>query len=227
MRNRYYLRALLVLMLAGTLVCCHVEPNEDCDYGFKTGIVVYAGAPEVDGCGWEILVDSVYYHPVNLDVDYQVNNLTVLLKYVSDPEEFRCGRGGITYPSIRITEIKMNPQEVVVINNDAWDKYSMDPFRLDSVYIKGDFLFMQVGYSGGCSEHEFDLLRLPPNALEPPPIELALSHNANGDACEAYLTRWLVFSLVPIREEGKHEVKFLLRGSPEMSAYFGTFVYKY
>ncbi len=227
MRKRVIFSEILALMILGTLVSCHVEPNENCDYGFKTGVVVYAGAPEVDGCGWEVLIDSVYYHPVNLDTDFQMNSLIVLLKYVSDPEEFRCGRGGITYPSIRITEIKMNPQEVVTINKGEWDKYYMDPFRLDSAYVKGDFLFMQVGFSGGCRDHEFNLLRLPPNVLDPPPIELALSHKSNGDACEAYISRLLVFSLMPLREKGTHEVKFLLRGSPEMSAYFGTFIYKY
>ncbi len=214
-------------MIFGNFVSCRLEPNEDCGCVFKKGIIVFAGAPEVDGCGWEILVDSVYYHPVNLEADYKVDALPVLLKFVADPEEFRCGRGGVTYSSIRITEIKMNPPEVKNLNNDEWEKYSMDPFHLDSAYVKGDCLFMQVGYSGGCREHEFNLWRLPPNALNPPPIEIALSHKSNGDVCEAYITRWLIYSLLPIREDGKHEVKFLLRGSPEMSAYFGTFIYKY
>lgn len=182
---------------------------------------------EVDGCGWKILVDSVYYHPVNLSRDYQINGLAILIKYTSDPEEFRCGRGGIPYPSIRITEIKKDAREVEMLQEDEWEKYSMDPFRVDSAYVENDWLMMQVSYGGGCREHEFHLWRLPPNALDPPPVELALSHNANGDMCEAYLTRWLVFSLVPLREPGKHEITFLLRGSPEMSAYFGEFTYTY
>ena len=229
MIKKKFLPGAILLLGVVALVSCQVEPNENCEYGFRKATVVYGGAPEVDGCGWLIVVDSLTYHPVNLGIDYQISDLPVLLKYefpvVTD--EFRCGRGGMVYPSIRITEIKKNAPEVGILHENEWGKYSMDPFRLDSAYVDDDWLFMRVSYSGGCRDHELNLWKLPPNALNPPPVELALSHDANGDMCEAYITRWLVFSLVPIREKGKHEVKFLLRGSPEMSAYFGTFIYKY
>ena len=128
---------------------------------------------------------------------------------------------------IRVPEIRKNGKNVVFLPDDEWEKYSMDPFRLDSAYVDDDWLMMQVSYSGGCRDHEFNLWKLPPNALDPPPVELALSHQANGDMCEGYITRWLTFSLVPLRHQGKHEITFLLRGSPEMSAYFGSFIYKY
>jgi hypothetical protein len=214
-------------MMVGMVVACEPQRNEDCEYGFKKGTVVYSGAPETDGCGWLITIDSVTYHPVNLDRDFQVADLAVLLKFTDDPEEFRCGRGGQGIPSIRITEIKADASAVGILKEDEWDRYSMDGFRLDSAYISGDNLMMQVSYSGGCEVHDFKLWKLPPNALDPPPVELALSHDANNDQCEAWITRWLAYSLVPIRERGKNEVTFLLRGSPEMSAYFGKFVYRY
>ncbi len=219
--------ALAILLVSLLLSSCHLEPNDGCDYGFKQGTVVFAGAPEVDGCGWEILIDSVYYHPVNLSVDFQIPDLQVQVKYEKDPEEFRCGRGGTLVESIRITEIRKEAPDVVLLSEDKGDRYFMDPFRMDSAYVDGDFLMLQVSYSGGCRDHDFNLWRLPPNALIPPPIELALSHHANGDACEAWITRWLVYSLVSLRERGKHEVTFLLRGSPEMSAYFGQYTYRY
>jgi hypothetical protein len=228
MTNRnFFFGAAILLGLVFSTSCKRTCDDDLPDSGFKSATVVYGGAPEVDGCGWKILIDSVFYHPVNLDLDYQIADLTILIKYTNDPEEFRCGRGGILYPSIKITEIKKDAKEVGFLKDDEWKKYSMDPFRLDSAYVKDDWLFMKVSYSGGCKEHELNLWKLPPNALVPPPIELALSHNANDDMCEAYLTRWLVFSLVPLRENGKKEISFLLRGSPEMSAYFGQFEYKY
>lgn len=222
-----FLIAAGVLAGMGLLVSCQVEPNENCEYGFKEATVVYGGAPEVDGCGWLVVIDSVYYHPVDLLIDFRIEDLPVLVKYQSDPEEFRCGRGGVVYHSIRITEIRKNAPEVGILKEDEWEKYSMDPFRLDSAYVENDWLMMRVSYSGGCREHELNLWKLPPNALDPPPVELALSHDANGDMCEAYITRWLVFSLVPLQERGKNQVTFLLRGSPEMSAYFGKFTYRY
>jgi len=209
------------------LTSCRVEPNENCQYGFKKGVVLYSGAPEVDGCGWLIEIDSETYHPVNLSLADQVAGLPVLIKFTDDPTGFRCGRGGTTYPSIHITEIRPDAEDVGVLKENEWEKYSMDPFHIDSAYVADDWLMMKVGYSGGCKVHEFNLWRLPPNALDPPPVELALSHQSNGDMCEAYITRWLVFSLIPMRERGKNEITFLLRGSPEMSAYFGKFTYRY
>ena len=220
-------KILLLGVIAGVVFSCEPQSNENCDYGFMKGTVVYSGAPEVDGCGWLITVDSVTYHPVNLEKEFQIPDLPVLLKYRDDPEEYRCGRGGRGIPSIRITDIKMNAPDVGILKENEWDKYAMDAFRLDSAYIDGDYLLMRVHYGGGCREHDFNLWKLPPNALDPPPVELALSHDAHDDMCDAWITRWLVYSLEPIREKGKSEVTFLLRGSPEMSAYFGKFTYKY
>lgn len=221
------LRVCLMVLVVGAMGACRLQPNEDCGCDYKKGTIIYAGAPEADGCGWLIIVDSVTYHPVNLAVEFQIPDLPVLIKFTDDPEVYRCGRGGREIPSIRITDIKKNAQEVGILHENEWDKYSMDPFRLDTAYVENDWLMMKVSYGGGCREHDFNLWKLPPNALDPPPVELALSHNANKDMCDAYITRWLVFSLVPIREKGKHEVTFLLRGSPEMSSYHGKYTYQY
>jgi hypothetical protein len=222
-------RLLLAPLLIGLwlLTSCHEEPDVNCEYGFTQATVVFTGAPEVDGCGWKIQIGEVLYNPVVLIDSFKIDNLPVLIKFKPDGEDFHCGRGGTIYQSIQITEIRKHGRDVRVLPENAWDSYSMDPFRLDSAYVDGDILMMHVGYSGGCRQHDFILWKLPPNALNPPPVELALSHESNGDTCEGYLHSWLVFSLVPLRENGKREIRFLLRGSPEMSAYFGEFVYKY
>jgi hypothetical protein len=103
----------------------------------------------------------------------------------------------------------------------------MDLFRMDTAFVDGDSLRLMVSYSGGCQVHEFSLWKLPAQSVENPPVELLLAHNANGDMCEAWITRWLSFSLAPLRMVGILEVLFLLRGSPEMSAYYGQFTYSY
>jgi hypothetical protein len=189
--------------------------------------VINMGAPEVDGCGWMIQIGDEYYYPVNLEDKYKIEVLPVKIKYYYDPVEFRCGRGGTIYKSIRITNIKIDAPQLENLEESDWDEVPMDRFRMDSAFVDDDFLFLHVSFSGGCRQHEFNLWKLPPNALEPPPVELMLSHDANDDMCEALLTEWLVFSLKPLRERGKREVTFLLRGSPEMSAYFGEYTYKY
>ncbi|MDD4645226.1 MAG: hypothetical protein PHY99_04480 [Bacteroidales bacterium] len=224
-RNVILIGTIFMVGLA-LLTSCKKE-HCDCEYGSYKGTVVFTGAPEVDGCGWLIRIDSVNYHPVNLSKDYQIDGLMVTLKYEKESEGYRCGRGSSLIPSIRIVEIHADAEEVGILGEDEWDQYKMDPFRMDSAYVKGDYLYIRVGYSGGCARHDFSLWKLPPNALNPPPIELALSHDSHGDLCEAYFTRWLVFSLIPIRQRGVYEVNFLLRGSPEMSAYFGQYTYSY
>jgi hypothetical protein len=219
--------AAIMLIICGILVSCHDDSAEFCEYGFKKGTVVFTGAPELDGCGWTIQIGEVAYHPVNLSLSYQINDLPVLIKFRTEADGFHCGRGGVAYQSIWITEIRYHGQDVRTLPEDQWDKYSIDPFHVDSAYVDGDYLMMNVSYTGGCMDHEFNLWKLPPNALNPPSIELALSHESNGDTCEAIIHHWLAFSLASLRVRSKHEITLLLRGSPEMSAYLGTFVYRY
>lgn len=221
---------LMVYLVAGVLISTFgCLQKQDCPYEeeYEQAIITYAGAPEVDGCGWLIMIGDKYYHPVNLEKDFQVENLEVWLRVVDDSTVFRCGRGGVEYPSVRIVDIQRKSRDIKILEEDQWDNLPTDMFKLDSALVDGDTLRLLVGYSGGCRYHEFELWKLPPNSLDPPPVEVFLSHNANGDMCEAYLTRWLAFCLKPIRERGKSSVTFLLRGSPEMSAYFAELVYKY
>jgi len=195
----------------------------------KEAEIVYTGAPEVDGCGWMIRVGDKLYHPDNLADQFKTENLPVLINYLDTREIFRCGRGGVSYQTIRILRMESlkNRNEVGILQKYQWNALKMDSYRMDTVFVDGDTLRLKISYSGGCKDHTFTLWKLPLNALVPPPVELMLEHDAHGDTCEAWLTRWLAFSLRPIRINGKHEVTFLLRGSPEMSAYFGKFVYKY
>ncbi len=228
MKNSFRLLWVAVAVLLTAGCCRYTDYPEDEDLTMWTrATVVYMGAPEVDGCGWLIEMGDEYYYPVNLEDEFRIQGLSVSIKYAYDPIEFRCGRGGTRYQSIRISAIKTEAPDVRTLAESNWDRIPMDGFRMDSAYVLGDFLHLQVSYSGGCRDHDFNLWKLPPNALDPPPVELMLSHDANEDMCEAYITEWLVFSLKPIRKRNVNEVKFLLRGSPEMSAYFGEFVYKY
>lgn len=223
------------LLLAGLLFfyggCLQVENRYDVfdDRTFKEAEIIYTGAPEVDGCGWLVRVGDKLYHPENLADHFKIENLPVLIHYMETREIFRCGRGGASYKTIRILRIELmkNENEVGILQKEHMGILKMDSYRMDTVFVDGDTLRLKVSYSGGCRDHSFKLWKLPPNALVPPPVELLLDHDAHGDMCEAWLTRWLAFSLRPVRINGKHEVTFLMRGSPEMSAYFGKFVYKY
>lgn len=63
-----------------------------------------------------------------------------------------------------------------------------DPFFLDSVYIKGTELWMEVAYSGGCEKHDF-MVAWPEviTMVYPPDFGVTLYHDSNGDACEVFI----------------------------------------
>ena len=218
----------LLLFAGGCLQVEYRFDNND-NLWIKEAEVIKAGTPEVDGCGWLIRINGKLYYPVNLADSFRVENLRVKIEFAETGGIFRCGRRGTPFISIRLFHIEnlKTKNEVGILHKYQLDELKMDGFRMDSAYVDGDTIRLKVSYSGGCREHQFRLWKLPPNALVPPPVELLLEHDANGDLCEAWLTKNLAYSLKPLRIPGKHEVTFLLRGSPEMSAYFGRFVYKY
>lgn len=76
-----------------------------------------------------------------------------------------------------------------------------DPFDVGSVRIVGDVLIVEVRYSGGCAKHSFALLDTGVATRSiPPQHRLRLVHNGRDDACEAYLTRELLFDISPLRK---------------------------
>lgn len=77
-----------------------------------------------------------------------------------------------------------------VVNVDS------DAFKLREVSVVDSQLLIKVSYSGGCAEHDFEIIW--PDAISkiyPPDFSITLTHDANGDMCDAYPTEVLVFDL--------------------------------
>jgi hypothetical protein len=76
-----------------------------------------------------------------------------------------------------------------------------DAASITGIWIRHDVIHLRVEYSGGCRPHDFILYGwcgfLKSN---PAQAEIYLSHNANGDACEALITADLLFDLAPLRK---------------------------
>ncbi|PHQ56035.1 MAG: hypothetical protein COC16_04035 [Lutibacter sp.] len=71
-----------------------------------------------------------------------------------------------------------------------------DPFSIESVERIGNILKVKVTYTGGCEKHTFDLLWNEVVILTYPcQINLILTHNANGDKCEAQITEIIEIDL--------------------------------
>ena len=86
--------------------------------------------------------------------------------------------------------------EVAVCEPDHNDGYT-----LNNLAVTGDVLEISVSYGGGCETHGFQLC-WDGAFMESNPVQaaLALGHDANDDACDAYLTETLSFGLEPLKQ---------------------------
>ena len=88
----------------------------------------------------------------------------------------------------------------VVIDPDSTADLGADEYELDAAAITGDTLVVTVSYGGGCEDHFFALDASAAFA-ESDPVQLmvALAHNANGDACQRWVTQDYCFNLAPLK----------------------------
>ncbi|MBI5730864.1 MAG: hypothetical protein HY963_06985 [Ignavibacteriales bacterium] len=90
--------------------------------------------------------------------------------------------------------------DVVLFDNFSQIKLIDHPLRITKTRIEKDSLIINVEYSGGCTKHDFKLFIgkwiLKSN---PSQAELYLSHNSNGDMCEAYIRREIKFDLTLLK----------------------------
>ena len=104
-------------------------------------------------------------------------------------------------PSYSSVQSDTTHTAIVMVDDLSSAGLSVDNAQIKSAVISSDVLTMVAQYGGGCTRHEFKLFGSK-RILEsfPPQVDIALSHNANGDACKALITDSLRFSLTPLRE---------------------------
>lgn len=71
-----------------------------------------------------------------------------------------------------------------------------DAVTINNARIEGNLMYLIVEYSGGCEEHEFELVGSYAVAKSMPPQRgIQLQHNANGDNCRALITDTLIANI--------------------------------
>jgi len=94
--------------------------------------------------------------------------------------------------------------QTILIDNDLFQNAQRDNYNITNTYIQGDTLEITLQYSGGCEEHKFSLIGtgefLDLMQAEPVQTSIFLSHNANNDSCEAFITEVLFFNLTPLKD---------------------------
>ncbi|HMV70496.1 MAG TPA: hypothetical protein PKA64_26885, partial [Myxococcota bacterium] len=73
-------------------------------------------------------------------------------------------------------------------------------FAPQAIEVEGDTIWVSVGYSGGCAQHDFVLQWDGQFSLSiPPAVELSLWHDGHGDMCQAFIMERRRFDLSDIR----------------------------
>lgn len=90
---------------------------------------------------------------------------------------------------------------IILAHGTSPEDYQIDPYTFEDTQTDGDILQINLSYSGGCEEHTFTLVAYN-FFMESFPIQAAivLSHNAQDDPCEAFITQTLLFDLTPLKE---------------------------
>ena len=85
--------------------------------------------------------------------------------------------------------------------NALKENRSSDPFEIRNILRDGNIIQVIVQYSGGCEPHEFEVLwnreldELENGHYGFSMTDLVITHNANGDLCEAAITDTLAIAL--------------------------------
>lgn len=141
-----------------------------------------------------------------------------------------CGEGGLdTAVAVSVNDVPpAGSGSGAVVVSEAPHLHGQDPFVLNDAAIAGDTLSLNLSYAGGCARHEFTLVASE-SFRESDPVQLpvSLAHDANGDSCEAWLTRDYEFDLTLLRDRYRQShgarsgrIVLLLDGVPD-----GTLLY--
>lgn len=93
-----------------------------------------------------------------------------------------------------------------------------DYVDIESVILKDNTLFIAVSYSGGCEEHDFELIGNPLIMKSlPPKRTIQLYHNANGDSCRSLLNEILEIDITDLAydQTAGSEIILILEGWEE------------
>lgn len=116
-------------------------------------------------------------------------------------------------------QVPESAQPVLVI-----PRYEPD-FKNVAVNIKnaeqvGDILILDVSYSGGCADHDFELVSNGRyESTYPPELEVKLWHNGNGDRCRSVIDERIYFDLKPYQYGGTTQVRLRILNNDRVLDY--------
>lgn len=189
----------------------------------------------------ETALNVIAYAPTLGWKDVSLSNVTYVMPPIDGIQDFILnGKAptGIALQSIQLFDISAKiprsdwiqgvriqnsfGESLLVLRSPVTNK---EPIGEDFTFIKsaglnGDKLIMDISYGGGCRQHTFQLAwNGSVIKTNPPQIILTLSHNGNGDQCEAMLSERLQIDLSVIIERPQDYLLRISNGQTEIIAY--------
>ena len=151
---------------------------------------------------WDGLIRESYPPQLGLTLihdgndDYCEAYITQQLRFdFSDIAEF-AGDDAMIYVQGSDNGVSVTRGRVLEIVSPDAPEPKVDSFILNDIELNGSMLEIHLSYSGGCEDHEFGLQwdGLVQETY-PAKTSLQITHNANGDRCEAYAEETLEFDV--------------------------------
>lgn len=185
---------LFLLVVAVVFTACQQKEETTLQ---ETGVVIdYAGA---GNCSFVIELDNGNrIQPLHSPSDFEfAHGQRVLVEYLGLENVIPSCDRGAPCDIVYVEELSCAPYVDLYFHN--YDSLARDPVFIHEAYVDGYCLHIKISYSGGCKEHTLDLARMNQwyaGSREIPAFEIR--HNANGDLCEALITKEYRFDLTPL-----------------------------
>lgn len=98
----------------------------------------------------------------------------------------------------------------VIVGKDADIQVRSAPFEVHYADIINDHLVLQLSYSGGCEEHNFEVLSKGNyTSTYPPEITVHVKHFDNGDMCRGIIDEKRYFDARTLQYPGTNRVRIV------------------
>jgi len=101
--------------------------------------------------------------------------------------------------------------QTIFVDPSISHERGIDPINIKDALQIGEFIVLDVSYSGGCEEHDFRLeTKGDFTSTYPPELKITLKHDSKKDACRAIVDKKIWFDLKPAQFDGTNRVLLIL-----------------
>lgn len=109
---------------------------------------------------------------------------------------------------------------LVIVDRNADIHAISAPHQISYADIINDYLVLQVSYSGGCEDHDFEVLSTGKyTATYPPEITVHVKHYDNGDVCRGIIDEKRYFDVRTLQYPGTSRVRIVFAKSNKILDY--------